>query len=414
MMLRQYLQLPRAVHVLCLGALINRSGALIIPFLTLYLTKHLKMDEAFAMFCMSAYGVGSIAAVLVGGHLADTVGRRVVMLGALFCGAGAILVFSLLTAKLSILICLLLFSFAMEMFRPANSAMIADLTSPAQRPHAYGLQYIAINLGFAVAAAGGGMIVSAMGYVWLFWIDAGTAIAFAAIILFALRETLPAAAQSPRPSETMMSSTSASGESVAPETALQAYWQILTHGTFMVFLLATLCLSMVYMQAMATLPLYLSDLGFDEGHYGRILSLNGAMIALLQIPVIAFVARYHRGSMLGVSAVVTGVGFGMTALAHTSWQFAATVAIWTTGEMMSASLVPSIVSDLSPTRLRARYMGMLSLSFSAGGVIGIPLGGLVLQRYGGRTLWTATLVFTMLAAGLYVAIRKRLAPERAP
>ena len=36
-MFRQYTDLPRAVHLLCLGTFVNRAGTFVIPFLTIYI-----------------------------------------------------------------------------------------------------------------------------------------------------------------------------------------------------------------------------------------------------------------------------------------------------------------------------------------------------------------------------------------
>ena len=55
---------------------------------------------------------------------------------------------------------LFLFAVIMEMYRPASSAMIGDVTAGDQRPHAFGLMYISVNLGFAVAPPIGGFLAT--------------------------------------------------------------------------------------------------------------------------------------------------------------------------------------------------------------------------------------------------------------
>jgi len=408
-MWKAYLQLPRSVHVLCLGTLINRAGTLIIPFLTLYLTKHLAFSEDFATLCMGAYGLGGIAAVMIGGHLADTIGRKTVMIASLIGGAASIVALQFVSSGWSVYGCILAFALLMEMYRPAASAMIADLLEPQRRAHGYGLQYIAVNLGFATAAACGGLIAKNWGYHWLFWIDAGSATAFAVIILWALPETLPAAtaragtAAGPAPTEL-------SNAARVNESAIAAFKRIAGHGTFMAFVLASLLISVVYMQGMSTFPLYLATFGIDEEGYGRIVAINGIMIVVLQVPVLGLTQRFDRGWVLSVGAAATALGFALKSCAGTEWGFIGTVAVWTMGEIMAAPYLPAVVSDLAPAHLRARYMGALSMAFSLGNVIGIPVGGIVLHRFGGRVLWLVTCVSALLAACVYFAIRRRIAP----
>src|SRR5258705_2780634 len=91
-MLKPYLALPRAIHVLCLGTLVNRAGTFLVPFLTLYLTSSLGLGAAFSTRAMGVFGLGGILASITGGQLADRLGRRRVMLASLL-GASTILLF---------------------------------------------------------------------------------------------------------------------------------------------------------------------------------------------------------------------------------------------------------------------------------------------------------------------------------
>jgi predicted MFS family arabinose efflux permease len=412
-MWRSYFQLPRTVHVLCIGTLINRAGALIIPFLTLYLTTHLGFDSRFATLCMAAYGLGGIGGVLIGGHLADTIGRRSVMAIALFGGAASILVFMLVRTGWAVFACVFVFALLMEMFRPAASAMIADLVDAERRPAAYGLQYIAVNLGFAAAASAGGLIAGYWGYHWLFWIDAGTAAVFGLIVLCALPETLPKRAVEVAAAVPIAVSPVALQAPRMNGAALAAFGRVFRDGTFMLFVLAALLIAAAYMQAMSTFPLYLRAFDINEFGYGRIIAINGILIVVLQVPVLGLTMRNDRAWVLCAAAVVTALGFALTAAAGTELAFAGTVVVWTLGEIMAAPYIPAVVSDLAPAELRGRYMGVLSMAFSLGGVIGIPLGGQVLDRFGGQALWLGTCVFALLAAGVYVAIRRQIAPAGA-
>ena len=189
-MFSQFLKLSRTVHILCLGAFINRAGTFLVPFLTLYLQKELDFDVKFATRAMGVFGVGTLLAYITGGQLADQIGRRVVMLISLFSTAAILLVFGYLQSGWTIMGVLLLFSFASEMYRSACSAMIADVTDPEQRTHAFGLMYVAINLGFAAATFVGGHL-AVYSFQLLFWGDALTAFAFGVIIFITIRETLP-------------------------------------------------------------------------------------------------------------------------------------------------------------------------------------------------------------------------------
>lgn len=402
-MLGQYLSLPRAVHILCLGTFINRAGTFLIPFLTLYLCKKLNYDQTFATLTMGAYGLGSLCAALIGGYLADRIGRRVIMLTGLFGGAAILSVFGSLESKPAIVAAVMSLALIGEVYRPAASAMIADLTQPHERPLAFGLLYVSINLGFAVAPVVGGLVAK-YSYHLLFWGDAITCATYGFIILRTIPETL-GAVTSTQPDQ---SPTSAPRDRASVGEVLRC---ILSDRPFLIFCLACHFVGITYMQGMGTLPLYLvNSLHFDERDYGMIIAVNGFMIAIFQLPLTTVLNRFNRSNIMVASAVVSGIGFSLTAFASTGWQFVFTVVIWTIGEMMQSPFMSTIVADMAPPRHRASYMGALSVTFSSAMSVGVPLGGFALVKFG-RGIWGMTLVISLIAAALYACIRRQMAPR---
>lgn len=392
-MLKPYLSLPRAVHVLCLGTFVNRAGTFLVPFLTLYLTSSLGLGAAFATQAMGLYGLGGIVAALTGGALADRIGRRTVMLASLLGAAGILLFFGRLTSPPAILAAVLALSFLGEMYRPAASAMIADLTTPAQRPHAYGLMYLLINAGMTVSPVVGGFLAQ-RSFQWLFWGDAATSAAYAMLLLFAVRETLPA-----------RGARAGGAGTQGPHPALRAVARrVAGHHAFLFFCLATHLVSIAYMQSHTTLPLYMQGLGLSPQQYGLVVAVNAFLIVCLQLPFTNWIARFPREALLVASAVVTAIGFGLTGLAASPWPLAGTVVVWTLGEMMQSPYLSAVVADMAPRELRGTYMGMLTLAFASALMVGAPLGGAVLARFGAGALWAGACGVALLGAALYAAV----------
>ncbi len=396
-MLKHYVELPRAVHILCLGSFINRLASFLAPFLTLYLCETLGFGEGRATLAMGVFGAGSICAALVGGHLADAVGRKPIMLLGLIGSATVLLALGYIRSYAGILAAIFLLAFVADMYRPAASAMIADLVPIERRPYANSLMYLSVNLGFAIAPVIGG-ILSKLSFKLLFTLDSTTSLIYAAIIAIMIRETRPA---------------TKAGEVSSVIPPMAAFRRILSDRTFLRFCAATLLVSSIYQQAVSTLPLYLKSIGIDRVHYGWIIALNGALIAICQLPITWFVFRFDRVRLIAIAALVTGIGFGLHGFAATSLQFAGAVAIWTIGEMLQSPLVPTIVAELAPVELRARYFGVVSMCFSGGNMLAAPLGGQVLEHFGGRSLWTGCFVMGILAAMLYGSLRSKLPPRAA-
>lgn len=382
---------------MCLGMFINRAGSFVVPFLTLYVSKKLGLGAAAATWTMGAFGLGSMLAGVFGGHLADKIGRRVVMIGSLVGSAAVLVAFSGLESWTAVTIAAFILALVADCYRPAASAMIADLTTPAQRSLAYGLMYVAVNLGFAVAPVVGGLI-AAWSYRVLFFGDALTCTAYAIIIAAFIKETLP----------TGPPGAHASTSPNRQVTAVQAARHILRDRVFLVFCSGAFLICVIFMQSMSTFPLYLRQLGFGERDYGWIIAVNGILITIFQLPLTAFLNRYDRAAVVALGSIILGLGIALNILAVTAWQFALVVVAWTLGEMMHSPYLQAIVSDLAPVSMRARYMGVFSLTFAASITAGAPLGGYVLEHAGGAALWLSAGVLGMLSGGMYWLIRREI------
>lgn len=386
--LRSYAQLPVPVLILCLGSFINRAGSFAMLFLTIYISEHLGFGVTFAANCFGVFGLGSMIASMTGGQLADHFGRKPIMLLALFGGALMLTLFTMASSRTGILAVMLGFSLTMEMYRPAAAAMVGDLVDAVQRPMAFGLMYIAFNLGFTVAAPLGGFLAE-RSFEWLFWGDALTTAAYGLMIVFLISETLPA--ESP-------ATVSGQSSRVSWPEALR---HILRDTPFVVFSIATLLTSIVFMQGFSTLPIYLTGTGHSKEEVGLLLSVNGILIVVLQIPLTVTLSRFRRLSVILAGEVLIAIGYGLTTFA-TAWpMFLTTIIIWTIGEVVQAAFKQSMVADLAPNNMRGRYMGVFSLCHAIGLTGGVPLGGRILEQWGPHVLWPCCFLCAMTAAGLY-------------
>ncbi len=324
---REYLSLPAALHILCAGSFLNKAGSFVIVFMTLYVTEHLKLDATFATRCIGAFGLGSILSSLLGGQLADRFGRRSTMLLALWGGSLLLVVISLVNSGLAFMACVFLFALIVEMYRPASAAMISDVVPPHQRAYAFGLMYIAINLGFALAPPIGGLLAD-HSFQLLFWGDAVTTTLYGFIILLFIRESHPALTRRSPETDSVRDNTIKSGLQEAtkePEDRqvplLEALRQILHDRVFLAWCFVNMLAGFVFMQAFSTLPLHMRALGYSKSDYGSIICVNGILIVLLQLPLTHVLSRFNRINLIMAGEILLGLGFGLTAFAVTTWHF---------------------------------------------------------------------------------------------
>jgi MFS family permease len=345
------------------------------------------------------FGAGSFTASLVGGELADRLGRRPVMILSFLLAPANMIALGLARSLALIALLTLLQGLFTDLYRPAVNAAIADMVPPQGRPRAYGYIYWAINLGAALAPVAAGFLAR-FDYFLLFLGDALTTFIFGLIVLWGVRETRPAEAQT------------SSATPLRQRAALLGQEPLL-----LLFAFLTLFTGAVYSQGYTTLPVAMQANGLGPDRYGLALATNGALIVLFSIPVANAAVHWPRFTMMSIAAIFLGLGFGLTALATTLPFYVLTVAVWTVGEIAASAVAPAIVADLSPVALRGLYQGVFGAAWGLSFFLGPVLGGLVFDRLGPASLWLGCLGIGLLLAvgywGMSAPARRRMAQTQA-
>jgi MFS family permease len=367
--------LPRAFWVLWAGTLVNRAGAFVMPFLALYLVGPCGLSVERAGEVAALAGLGSLGAGPLAGALADRVGRRFALAAAGALGAAAMLALGFARRELAIEACAFALGLFGEMYRPVSSAIVADVVNPSDRARAYGLLYWAVNLGFSIAPAAAGLL-AAKSYRALFFVDGATTLAFTAMVVRLVPETRPA----------------------HPPAPISSFAAPYVHRAFLAFAAASLLLSTFFHQIGAALPIDMGRHGISPRSFGLLLALNGVLIVLLQPVATTLQERWPRGRVMAWGAFVTGVGFGIPALAAGTGVYALSIAVWTLGEIAMSGISLAVVADFAPPHLRASYQGAFQLAWAGGCALAPVVGALVLVHFGSTDLWAACFVAGVLSA----------------
>ncbi|MFF0345616.1 MDR family MFS transporter [Kribbella sp. NPDC004875] len=355
--------LPRAFWALWVCQLVNRLGSFVQPFLVLYLTHDRHLSAGTAGAVAAAVGAGSVCAQLVGGWLADRVGRRVTMLICFFGTGAALILLGSARSMALIWVTAFLVGLLSDLFRPAVQATVADLLQPTERVRAYGLLFWAINLGFSVSTVSAGVLAS-FGYGLLFWVNAATSVIAGLVIWTMVPESRPA---------------------LEEDAVRRALLPVVARDTvFLLMILIQIGYATIYMQGYSTLPLAMSGDGLSSRTYGLVIALNGVVIVLIQPFLGKWMVKLDRPKLLAASMLVVGLGFGIGAVVHSWWGYALSVVVWTIGEIGFAAVIGAVFADLAPIDLRGRYLGLSGMAFGVGTVIG-PLAGTNALEYLGPT-----------------------------
>ncbi|HEY2738624.1 MAG TPA: MFS transporter [Thermoanaerobaculia bacterium] len=388
--------LPRPVWLLAIASLVNRSGTMVLPFLTLFLTSQRGFSVIQAGSVLAVWGLGGVVGTYLGGWLSDRVDPRSVMAVSLVLTGAGFLVLGQLQAHPAIFVTVFFLSLVAEAFRPANSTAIGAASPPALRTKSYALYRLAINLGMTLGPAVGGFL-AARDYAWLFWADGGTCILAAACLWIFFRHDVR---------------TIDAAEARAAAAAERSPWR---DGPFLALAGLMLVLALVSFQVVSTFPLTLRAVHhFSESRIGLALSVNTLIIVLFEMVLIHRLGARDPLKVVAVGTFLFCLGLGLLPLGSGFAYVAFTVAVWTTGEMMAFPVLAGITANRAGDASRGRYMAVFTLSFESAFVVAAPAGTWIFQRFGPRALWnTCGALGLLLCAGFWLLARW-LKPAAAP
>jgi MFS family permease len=384
--------LPSTYWYLWTGTLVNRLGSFVVPFLALYLTRERGFRVEEAGLVVSLHGAGGVLAGLVGGMMADRVGRRTTLLAGLWLGSAAMLSLGFARATWHISLSAFLLGLLGELYRPAVSAAMADVVRPEDRARAYGLLYWVVNVGFSIALPLAGL-ASRFGFLVLFVADACTTFLYGLIVWWKVPETRPA-----HPTE----EASRRLPSLAP----------FQDKVFLSFALPIVLTALIFAQSHVTLPMDLTSHGMSAATFGVVMAVNGVLVVLLQPFAGRAMGSMRRASVLATASALTGLGFGLHVLGANAWLASLAVVVWTLGEVAQAPVASAVVADLAPAEQRGTYQGAYYMLWALSMCLAPTLGSWVLGHQGPGALWGGCLAVGLFAAGWHLAIadarRRRL------
>ncbi|MEU6330453.1 MFS transporter [Streptomyces sp. NPDC047049] len=402
--------LPRQFWWLWTSTLINRLGAFVATFLALYLTVERGYSASYAGLVGALYGLGGVISSVGAGVLTDRLGRRPTMLAAQLSTAASVALLGFMADPVAIAAVAGVVGMTTNASRPAVQAMMADIVAPEDRVRAFSLNYWAINLGFAVSSTAAGLIAQ-HGYLSLFLGESALVLACALVVFWKLPESRPAAGAPDDPDGLDgPGGPDGGGRAAAAPVSMLT---VLRDGRFMTVVGLNLLLALLFQQAYVSMPVSMGRDGFSSADFGLVIAVNGVLVVLLQIPVTRFIEHRSPAMLLIGSALLTGYGFGLTALADSVALYALAVTVWTLGEIINSPTQMGLVVRLSPLHGRGRYQGMYALSWSIASLTAPLLGGMVIDHYGADALWAGCAAVGTVAAMGYGLLLRSLPGQQA-
>lgn len=394
-----YKGLPAPIYVLFWATLINGVGIFVHPFLVLFLTQKLGYGDAQAGLFMTIAAILYVPGSFIGSKLADTFGRKKVMLISQALASSMFVVCGVLGESRLIPLFImfnLLFDGACD---PARSALQTDVTNAENRQAAFSLTYLGHNLGFIVGPLAAGVLFYRAPQ-WLFWGNAIAGFIAVALVTWKVPESKP---------DTHTIERSLHSNSLDKAEHGGVFRALLTRPHLLVFALCQTFMQFAYSQTLFALPLYTTRLFGEYGAtlYGTMMSLNGVVVVLLTPLAVSKLRKFNPLINIVIAGIFFTIGFSFFGLAYTPWVFYVLAVIFTTGEVISATNVNYYVANNTPISHRARFSAIMPIIMGFGQGIAPILGGAISERHGLNILWVivgaTAAIGTLGVLGLYIS-----------
>ena len=368
---------------LSLVMLVNRMGTMVIPFMTMYLTQQDGFTIEKAGFVMSVFGVGAVTGALIGGKLVDTIGYYHVQLFALAGGGVMFIVLGQMHSYSSICIVTFILAVLNEAFRPANTVAVAHYSNEQNRTRSYSLNRLAVNLGWAVGGALGGILAS-FHYSLLFWVD-GFSNLLAAVLLYI---TL-----SPKRNI----NTEVKNKEKQPVRV-----SVYKDRGYLAFIVLVFIFSLCFFQLFTTIPVFFKEnLKLSVFFIGMIMALNGLIISFFEmITVFSLEGRRPSLHYISFGMLLVSISFIILILPSSNYALIALVSMvfLTFGEIFTMPFMNSWWIGRSQANNRGQYAALFTVAWALAQAIGPFSGALIAERLGYQSLWIGIGIICVLLA----------------
>jgi len=393
-----YKGLSTPAWMLALVMLINRSGAMVIPFLGVYMVNSLHFSLKDTGTVLACFGIGAVSGNLLGGWLTDKAGHFKIQLISLFLTIPVFLLLPRLHTVGALAIGVFMLSLVSETFRPANSVSVAYYSKPDNVVRSFSLNRMALNLGFSIGPALGGFL-AAISYSFLFY---GNAIAASCsgLLFFLYFRNLK-------------------GNKKTKEVADDPQNQVLDRSPYrdlpyLLFSLLCAVFAICFLQLLSTLPLYYRTVyELSEMEIGIIMAFSGLVVFLLEMLLVHIAERNFTAR----TAIITGtllcaLSFLILNLARGIPVLYISMFVICIAEILAVPFMSTVALQRSSMKKRGAYMALNALSFSFGHIFSPFIGTRVAAAYGFDVLWWGTTAALVIAAaGFFFVMRMMKLPS---
>lgn len=365
---------------------------MVLPFLGVYMTNHLHFSIENSGIVLSFFGIGSVIGSWFGGMVTDKIGEYRVQSLSLLLSVPLFCLIPFFKTEVGLAGIILAQSIVSETFRPANSVAITKYARPENITRAFSLNRMAVNLGFSIGPALGG-ILSAISYEFLFYSNALAAFLAGLMYIWFFRGRAKLAKQQAKKVK----------EAIVIKKENSPY----RDNKFLIFCLLCMLFSICFFQLFSTLTIFYKDTAqLSQQNIGYILGYSGFLIVLLEMGFVQLAEKYFTLAFtMLIGTFLCGLSYAMLAFDYSMVTLLFAMTILCIGEIWTLPFMATITALRSGENNKGAYMGLNGMSFSIAFIITPYIGTLIAEKLGFNTLWIGTgILATAIAIAFYFVI----------
>ncbi|PWN70592.1 MFS transporter [Chryseobacterium phosphatilyticum] len=378
--------------MLALVMLINRAGSMVLPFLGVYMTAHLHFSIENSGIILSFFGIGSVLGSWLGGVITDKIGEYRVQSLSLLLSVPLFCLIPLFKTEVGLAAIILAQSIVSETFRPANSVAITKYAKPENITRAFSLNRMAVNLGFSIGPALGG-ILSAISYEFLFFSNALAALLAGLMYIWFFKKRTKSARQNTKKAK----------DAMAVKKESSPY----RDRKFLVYSLLCMLFAICFFQLFSTLTIFYKDTAhLSQQNIGFILGYSGFLIVLLEMGFVQLAEKYFTLAFTMLAGtVLCGLSYAMLAFDYSLVALLVSMTILCIGEIWTLPFMSTITALRSGENNKGAYMGLNGMSISIAFIITPYIGTIIADKLGFTVLWIGTGILAIaIALGFYFIV----------
>ncbi|HHQ1149206.1 TPA: MDR family MFS transporter [Listeria innocua] len=349
-------------------------GSMIFPFMAIYFSMEINSKVAGILLMINV--LAQFLAGMYGGHLADIIGRKKLMVAGellkVFAFLGMVLCNSpIFHSPWITFVMLLLIGVAQGLINPAGEAMLIDVSTPENRSFMYSVSYWANNLSMMIGIIVGG---------W-FFVD----YLFLLLVVLFIMSFVTAWLTISLISETLKQKAVLEKGSYGLVGMLKNYGQVLHDYRFLLYTIGGIAVMSIEFQRSNYISVRLAeDFQALLVHFGPLgnITLNGVQIVsvltavntlfivLFTVPVARFVTKKAQQPIMYVGFTLFAIGFAVCAFANNLAVLLLATAVLSIGELLYVPTRQTILAAIVDDDRRGAYMAFNGIIFQIGKMIG--------------------------------------------